>query len=527
MNRFQRAIINLVAPKFLRRKAQRSYAGAKITRLTADWRTSQLSPDAEVRQGLRVMRDRARELVRNNPHAKQAKRSTQLSIVGTGMEFQSNVTQIRGNKKDERINNAIENKWTDWSQADSCDCAGKHSFHEFEWLLAGALPESGEAIFRIVRQPFGNSKIPLALQIIESDLLDEEYSGSTLNKDNEWRNGVEIDSWGRAVRYSIMSKHPGDAFYLTNQGKQKENIILPAQDIIHLFLPERPGQNRGVPWFHPVMEDLHQLQGYEEAAIIRARLGASISGFITNNSGELIGDEVENGERIQDFQPGTFRYLANGESIQVPDIDYPHQQYEMFVKNKVRRFAAGFGCSYETVSKDFSETNYSSSRLSLLEDRTHWEFCQKYIIKNFHKRVFKEWLSLAVLAGELDFPDYATRPQRYNKPKWIPPSKHYVDPLKEVKAYREAEQAGYMTKSEVIAMSGGGDYDDIVREIAREQQVAKDLGVTLDKDLDLEVEEGQPIVEPIAEPTRPRSRTKSSKKSKNQLELNLIKEDEN
>ena len=58
-------------------------------------------------------------------------------------------------------------------------------------------------------------------------------------------------------------------------------------------MPERPGQNRGVPWFHPVMDDLHQLQGYEEAAVIRARQGASVTGFITNNSGELIGDDVE------------------------------------------------------------------------------------------------------------------------------------------------------------------------------------------------------------------------------------------
>ena len=42
-----------------------------------------------------------------------------------------------------------------------------------------------------------------------------------------------------------------------------------------------------------------------------------------------------------------------------------------------------------------------------------------------------------------------------------------------------------------IDASGGGDYDDIVAEIAREQEVAKGLGVTLDKDLDLEVEMGQ------------------------------------
>ena len=65
-----------------------------------------------------------------------------------------------------------------------------------------------------------------------------------------------------------------------------------------------------------------------------------------------------------------------------------------------------------------------------------------------------------------------------------------LDPLKEIKAYREAEQAGYMTKSQVIAQTNGGDYDDIVSEIAREQDVADSLGVTLDKDLDLEVEMG-------------------------------------
>ena len=117
-------------------------------------------------------------------------------------------------------------------------------------------------------------------------------------------------------------------------------------------------------------------------------------GFIQNDQGELIGDEVQNNQRIQSFSPGEFRYLAPNESVQIP-IDYPSQQYEMFVKNKIRRFATGIGCSFETISKDFSETNYSSSRLSLLEDREHWKFCQKYMIDNFHFRIFKEWLAIS------------------------------------------------------------------------------------------------------------------------------------
>ena len=496
------------------RSLQRAYQGALVSRLTSDWMSSQLSADAEIRNSLRKLRDRSRELVRNNPYARQAKRTTQINIVGTGMKFQSLVLQQRGGKRDQRINNLIEEAWSEWTQADSCDCAGKYSFHEFEWLAAGALCESGEAIFRIVRKPFGNSEVPLALQIIESDLLDEEYDGKTLNKNNEWRNGVEVDEWGRAIRYAILTKHPGDAYYLDYSASRKLHIFIPAEDIIHLFLPERPGQNRGVPWFHSVMADMHQLQGYEEAAVIRARAGASIMGFIQNDQGELIGDDVQNSQRIQSFEPGTFRYLMPNESVTVPDIDYPSQQYEMFVKNKIRRFATGIGCSFETISKDFSETNYSSSRLSLLEDREHWKFCQKYIIDNFHYRIFKEWLDLAVLSGVIDFPDYASNSKRYCKPRWTPPAQHYVDPLKEIKAYREAEQAGYMTKSQVIAQTNGGDYDDIVSEIAREQEVAKSLGVTLDKDLDLEVELGQMSLDlspnQPEQPARSRKRKKSS-----------------
>ena len=122
------------------------------------------------------------------------------------------------------------------------------------------------------------------------------------------------------------------------------------------------------------------------------------------------------------------------------------------------------------------------------------------------------WLELAVLTGELDFPDYSANSMRYCKPRWTPPAQHYVDPLKEAKAYRELEQAGYMTKSQVIAQTNGGDYDDIVSEIAREQEVAKSLGVTLDKDLDLEVEIGQTQA-PQPETPEP-TRAKKTRKKK-------------
>ena len=463
-------------------RRRRSYAGAIVSRLTSDWMSTQASADAEIRTSIKKLRDRSREMVRNNPYAKQAKRTTQVNVVGSGIKLQSQVQQVRGRKPSEAINRLIEEKWHLWTRAQHCDVAGRHSFQMMEWLATGALPESGEALFRVIRRPFGGSRVPLALEMIESDVLDEEYQGPTLTKLNEWRMGVEINEWGRPVRYAFLTRHPGDYWFQNAPQKGDKHVFLPAADVIHLFIPERPQQNRGVPWFHSVMADAHQLQGYEEAAVIRARAGASVMGFVTSPEGELDGDDVEADRRISEFEPGMWKYLEPGQNVSVPNISSPDQQYEMFVKNKVRRFASGFGCSYETLSRDFSETNYSSSRLSLLEDREHWKVIQSYLIENFHNRVFREWLDLAVLAGELPFDDYDARPERYDTPRWMARGWDWVDPLKEAKAYRQMEQAGYMTKAQIVAKLGG-DFFDNLTEFSREQQAAEELNVELDRDI--------------------------------------------
>ncbi len=497
------------------RRRRRAYAGAVINRLTSDWIANGTSADSEIKTSLRKLRDRSRQMVRDNPYARQAKRTTQINVIGQGIRLQSQVMTLRGNKRDEKLNTLIEGKWERWCRADYCDVAGRNSFHTFEWLASGALPESGEAIFRIHRRTFGGSKIPLALEIIESDLLDDEYNGAVSAKGNEWRMGVEIDRYGRPVQYAFLTRHPGDYWFQgTPDRTSVKHVFLPANEVIHLFIPERPNQHRGVPWFAPVIADAHQLAGYEEAAVIRARSTASLMGFITSPEGELEADAVEEGQRITEFEPGVFKYLENGQNVVVPDLRSPDAQYEDFVRAKTRRFASGFGCSYETLSRDFSETNYSSSRLSLLEDRDHWKVVQNYLIEHFHMRVFREWLDVAVLSGELALPDYELRPERYDNPKWLARGWSWVDPMKEAQAYALMEDRGYMTKAQICAQIGT-DLDENLAQKAREQKMAADLGVSLATD----VAPVAPVpgestgVEAIADAPAP-MRTKNSRRKK-------------
>jgi capsid protein len=68
-------------------RRRRSYAGAMISRLTNDWMSTQASADAEIRTSIRKLRDRSREMVRNNPYAKQAKRTTQSMLSAVGSSF--------------------------------------------------------------------------------------------------------------------------------------------------------------------------------------------------------------------------------------------------------------------------------------------------------------------------------------------------------------------------------------------------------------------------------------------------------
>ena len=458
---------------------RRSYEGALLSRLTSDWISSGTSQDAEVRGSMRILRNRVRQLCRDNDFAKQALRAIATNVVGTGIKFQSQVRAQRGGKLNTKVNQAIEAAWTDWCRKDSCDVAGRLCFADIERLAVTSTAESGEVLIRLIKQPFGRSKVPLALEVIESDLLDENYNGVGDNG-NEVRMGVEVDKWHRPVAYWFFQKHPGDFQYGQKGNPYQKRIRVPAEEVIHLFRHERPLQTRGIPWFASALTRLHHLSGYEQSEVIAARAGASLMGFVSSPEGQLVEEAIEDGERVTAFEPGTIKYLAPGESFTVPSLQRP-DTFEPFMRQMLRAVAAGLGVSYETVSRDFSQTNYSSSRLSLLEDRDNYKVLQDWLVENLHQVVFDAWLDMAVLSGALSLPGYDLDPSRFNQARWLPRGWAWVDPLKEVQAYKEAVRCGFMTQADVIAQAGG-DLEELLANRSNELQQAQDLGLTFDTD---------------------------------------------
>jgi capsid protein len=65
-----------------------------------------------------------------------------------------------------------------------------------------------------------------------------------------------LNEWGAAVAYHISTSHPGDNITIFNNRHYKR---VPAADVLHLYMAERPGQARGVPWMHTAINRLNQV----------------------------------------------------------------------------------------------------------------------------------------------------------------------------------------------------------------------------------------------------------------------------
>lgn len=484
-----------------KRKQRRNYAGAATNRLTSDWVSQGTSADSEVKNSLRALRNRARSLVRDSDFAKSALRAVKNNVIGQGIKHQAQVRMVRGGRLDERLNGLVEHEWKKWGKAKNCHAGGMLSWSDIQRLCLNSMIESGEVFVRFVYQQFSDSKVPLGLEILEADFLDDDYTGVESNG-NRVRMGVEIDEWGRPVAYHFLTFHPGDYQFSYGNIAQKRRIRVPAEDIIHLYTAERPGQTRGITAFASAIMRLNNLKGYEEAEIIAARASSAMMGFVRTPDQELFEDGTFDDQSVLDFAPGSIRRLAPGEEMQFFSPSRPDDAFTPFVAQMLRAVASGVGCSYTQVSSDFSQSNYSSSRLELLETRAHYKTLQQYMIETLCQRVYEKWMDMAVMSGALRLPGFDIDPDRYYESKWIAPAAQFVDPQKEAEAYKSLVRSGIMTLSQVISLHGG-DFEELMRQRQHELAMLDELGIVTDTDPSAVTKAGQAQNPPVDDTEHP------------------------
>lgn len=450
---------------------KRAYAGANQGRLFSDFVASSRSADEEIKGALKVLRNRCRDLTRNNAYARRFISLAKANTVGDrGVTLQVKARNDNG-AMDNLGNDSIEIAWKRWGRMGQCSVDGKISWVDAQRLFIENLVRDGEVLVRLVKYP---NDFRFALEFIESDLLDEEYN-VTLPNGHRIRMGVELDSFNRPVAYHLFTAHPGDNSTMW-MGKSYNRI--PADKMIHAFLPERAMQTRGAPWMSPVIADLKMLNGYREAELVAARVGASKMGFFTSPTGDgFTPDDTDNKVPIMEAEPGTFHQLPDGVNFTQFDPTHPTTAFADFEKAILRGIASGLGVSYTSLANDLEGVSYSSIRQGALEDRDQWKIVQDFLIQHFVEPVYRAFLMSIMENSVINIP--ASRFDKFAEATvFRARGFQWVDPLKEMNAAVVGLQNGLLSMQD-IANQQGRDVEEIFDQIQAEKEMAERYGLSM------------------------------------------------
>ena len=435
--------ISWVSPRrgFLRVQARMlieslAYEGGRKDRKTEGWLTTSGSADAEVHLTLATLRDRARDLVRNNPYASKALDIKVANTIGTGITA-------------EVSSRPLAKAWERF--VDECDADGNQDLHGLQALTERTRSESGEALIRFVPAKASETGgVPLQLRVLEPDFIDTTRHGSAENG-NVISYGLERDAFGRVVAYHLFSSHPGESFSLQGYGsKGLRSERVDAEDVIHVFRKLRPGQTRGVTDFAPIMLRARGLDDYDDAEVMRKKIEACLAAFVTSPEGSgaaRLGPVSTDDEgRIETLFPAMIEYLRAGETVTMAEPK-ASGGYADFQRFGLRAIAAGFGVPYELMTGDLSQVNYSSYRAGLVEFRRSVEQDQWLIhIPQVCRRIWNRFLAEARGIS----PNVGARASI----DWTPPRFELIDPLKETQAEIAACGAGFDSWDEIVRRRG-------------------------------------------------------------------------
>jgi lambda family phage portal protein len=439
--------------------ANGGYEGARRNRHNDNWNTKSGSADAEITGDIETLRDRARDVLRNNPFAEKGVDEIVSYAVSTGM------TPLTKNEDW----NAL---WSSWTEV--CDADGRDDFSGLQALIARTMIESGECLVRLrTRRSEDGLPVPLQLQVLEPDHIDSRKN-EKLNNGGIIVNGIEFDALGRRAAYWLFREHPGAQYIRLADSRISQRVD--ANDVLHIFKRVRPGQSRGVSWLANVLLKLKYLQDYDDAELLRKKLEACF-GIFVRNSGELgnIAPSIteSDGRRIEQVNPAMIHYLNPGEDITFAN---PSQNdgYDAYTVNQLRAVAVGLGVPYELLTGDLTKTNYSSYRGGMMPFRARCE--------NIRWRLLMPQLLMPVARRFNQLADIVY-PGKYNsvKIKWTAPRYEYVDPIKDITAESMAVRAGFMSLSEAISRNGY-DPDQLLNEVAADNQKLDEKKLVFDTD---------------------------------------------
>lgn len=407
------------------------------------------SANREIRPAIKPIRENARDLIRNAAFAQKGVSAIVTSTVGWGIE--ASITHYDSRKQEQ-----IRDLWAKWSSG-LCSIDGS-DFNSLQSQVMASMVIDGEVVVRELS--LDNS---IRLQVLESDHINS--TAATAPKDFRVVNGVVVDRFNRPQGFHLYKQHPGDGGH--------ESELVSASECFLVYRQDRPGQLRGVSWLAPVATSLKMLADLQYTQLVRLKLSAAITGVVTQEPTQLTPEQLLL-QREADFElsPGEFKFLNPGESINFPSIPNP-EGFQGSIRLALQEISAGLGITYEALSGDLSQVNFSSGRMGALQQRANVEAWRWHtLIPRFLNPSFERFKKFCAING-VDASECSV--------EWSPPAAQMISPESEVNATKNAIRAGLQTLPGALRELGLNP-DKHLKELSDTNKQLDQLGLILDSD---------------------------------------------
>lgn len=452
------------------------YEAASMGRRMKAWNPPSTGPNKAV-TGLQTIRNRARDIRRNDWTGESSIQKWSTNLVGIGI-----VPRFKRftNKARKQVVTDLWNDFVAQSDADGVlNIYGQQTLAVESWL------ESGEVfIRRRDRRIDGVLPVPMQVQLIEADfvpLLDADTWPGMLSG-NRIRSGIELTYAGQRVAYWMYKEHPGD-----NLGKSilpSQLVRVPADQVRHMYKPNRPGALRGVSPLASVMTRLRSIADYDDAVLERQKLANLFMAFIKWNLPNMADADTDpltglplDGDSMSPLagmQPGIVQELEPGQDVQFANPPEAGTMYSEYMRTQHLGTAAAQGLPYELFSGDILNISDRTLRVLINEFRRLAEQRQwQIIIPMFCQPVVEWFANAALLAGKVTVDEV----EMVRRCEHAPHGWSYIHPVQDPQGKQLEVEAGFRSRASVIA-ERGDDPDQVDDERASDKKREDSLGLT-------------------------------------------------
>lgn len=445
---------------------QARYDAAGYGRRLAGWNTPSSGPNRAI-TGLQKIRDRARDVARNESSGAANVRVWTTNIVGTGII-------PRPITKNVSLKEKLTLLWDEWTK--SADADGVLDFYGLQALVVRTWFMSGEAFVRFrPRRLTDGLVVPLQIQVLEADMLPlldaDAYPG--MPESHYIRQGIEFDRIGRRIAYWMYRTHPGD-HYQVDGFTASDLVRVPAASILHIYEPLRPGQLRGVSEMASVITKLRNVADFDDAVLERQKLANLFTMFVIKPLPAGANDPMTGlpykgnlNDPIAGLEPGISQELLPGEDVRFSEPPDAGAGYADFMRTQNLGVTAGMGTPYELATGDIANVSDRTLRVIVNEFRRLAEHRQWLIfIPQMCQPIRDVWANMALIAGALT----QSEADDARRVRWSPQGWTYMHPVQDVQAKALEVEHGFRSRSSVIA-ERGDDPDEVDQE--REDDIAR------------------------------------------------------